>query len=417
MSWDYSIGNLAQRSAYNPVAVSPAADDALLSLTRLANGYPDQEAGFTWRSDGTYAADVDINALADYSDRSDAPTGWRDFLLALAGTPGLGSFPPDWGTYASRTALRLYRPVFQEFPVMPGENWKCRMSIYIPAASTATGVQVEVIDTWSGLGWNGSAWVDGGVLESQSVDDTWEEIDEIITADANREVRSTYRVVISPVAASYSATTYVYASSYSNELDGSPAMIGEADLVALIGHNIPDSATVTVGPIALPISPVSCAATDTASYTQVWQLAIQMPAGNQPRPKIGELWIGMNRVFLRGPDPGISVKEGDPNQIRVEAAQGRLEILSDQRLPAEAISLKIRTFTEASFAQYKNEIQRGTRFGADPILLLPDAALEGSGRVIFGRIGQEISYSHQDTTFKSFTVEFKESPLSNASGV
>jgi len=230
-------------------------------------------------------------------------------------------------------------------------------------------------------------------------------------------VRSSYRVVISPVAASYSATTYVYASSYSNELDGSPAMIGEADLAALVGHNIPDSATVTVGPISLPITAVSCAATDTASYTQVWQLAIQMPAGNQPRPKIGELWIGMNRVFLRGPDPGITVKEGDPNQIRVEAAQGRLEILSDQRLPAEAISMGIRTFTDAAFAQYKNEIQRGTRFGADPILLLPDAALEGSGRVIFGRIGQEISYTHKEAGFRSFTIEFKESPLSNAAGV
>jgi hypothetical protein len=417
MSWDYSVGNLAQRCANAPAAVAPAAGDSLLSLDHLANGYPDQEAAFTWRSDGTYAADVDINMLASASDRSDAPTGWRDLLLALAGTPGLGSFPPDWNTYASRTALRLYRPVFQEFDVLPGENFKMRASIYVPTASDATGVQVEVIDTWSGLGWNGSAWVDGGVLESQSVMDTWEEIDEVITADANRDVRSSYRVVISPIATSYSATTYVYASANGGALDGSPAMIGEADLVALVGHNIPDSATVTVGTITLPISAVSCAVTDTASYAQVWTLDIQMPAGNQPRPKLGELWIGMKRIFLRGPDPGITVKEGDPNQIRLETAQGRLEILSDQRLPAEAISLKIRTFTAEAFAQYKNELQRGTRFGADPVLLLPDAALEGSGRVIFGRIGQEISYSHQETTFKSFTVDFRESPLSNDAGV
>jgi len=417
MSWDYSVGNLAQRSAYAPAAVSPATTDPLLDLGFLATGYPDQEAAFTWRSDGTYAADVDVNTLANFSDRSDAPTGYRDLLLALAGTPGLGSFPPDWDTYAGRSALRAFRPLFQEFDVLPDENWKLRASIYVPTASDATGAQVEVIDTWSGLGWDGAAWSDGGVAATQSTLDTWLEIDEVVTADANRDVRSSYRVVISPVAASYAAATYVYASSYGGELDGSPAMIGEADLVALVGHNVPDSAAVTVGPITLPIAPVSCAATGAASYTQVWQVAIQMPAGNQPRPKIGELWIGTLRTFLRAPDPGIAVKEGDPDQVRVVTAQGRLEILSDQRLPASALSLSVRTFTDAQFTQYKNELTRGTRFGADPILLIPDASLEGSGRVIFGRVGQTISYSHKEAGFRSFTLDFQESPLSNAAGV
>jgi hypothetical protein len=220
-------------------------------------------------------------------------------------------------------------------------------------------------------------------------------------------------VIVSPIAGSYGATTYVYTSLGGGS--GAPAMYGEVDFAALIGHNLPSSATVTLDGLTFsPITAISTWDTVGSTYDRVWRLSIQMPAGNQPRPKIGELWIGTLRTFLRGPDPGITVKEGDRAQIRVVSAQGRQEILTDQRIPAGEVSLKIRTFTDAAYLQYKEEVNRGTRFGADPILLVPVDELEGSARLIFGRVGQTVSYSHKEAGYREFTVEIQESPMSGA---
>ena len=413
MAWQFSIGNLVQRAVTAPAAVSPAVSDTLLPLTNLATGYPDQEASFEWRSDGHYKVDIDLNVLRATSSRTDAPSGWRDYLLYLAGTPGLGSNAPDWGSYGSRTALRLYKPMFQEIEVLPGEDWKLSMSIYEPTASTATGIQVRVIDTWSGLGWNGSAWTDGGILDSQSTEDTWKEIAEEITADPNRSVRSTYLVVVEPIAATYSATTYVYASA--NGGSGSPALYGKVDFIALIGHNIPSEATVSCDGFSFStIDPITATKSDTATFYQVWRLDIQMPAGNQPRPKIGELWMGRLQTFTRGPDPGIDINEGDINQIRVSAAGGRQEVLSDMRIPARSIGMKVRTFTDAAFTQYRDQLTRGTRFGAEPLLLVPPLELEGIALPVHGRVGPVTGYKNAEAGWREFTVNLMESPFSGS---
>ncbi len=86
--WRYSVGNLVNRAIAAPAAVSPAAQDPLLPLSNLGSGYPDEQGGLQWRSDGTYAIDFDLNLLADESDSAAAPTGWLDLLNLLAGTPG-----------------------------------------------------------------------------------------------------------------------------------------------------------------------------------------------------------------------------------------------------------------------------------------------------------------------------------------
>jgi hypothetical protein len=414
MAWSFSIGNLAQRAAVAPAVVAPAASDALLPLTNLATGYPDQEGSFTWRSDGIYKVDLDCNMLAASSSKADAPTGWRDLLLGLAGTPGLNANPPEQGTFAARTALKVYAPSYQDVEVMPGEDFKLDIGLYRPSAGTATAAQVEVIDTWSGKGWNGSAWANGGILLSQSTADAWSDVSEEITADTNRTVRSTYRVVITPVAASYGATTYVYASF--NAASGYPALYAKADFAALIGHNIPADATVSIGTHSLTtISPISTHQTFTAEYRQTWRVDIAMPSGNQVRPKIGEVWIGRLETFTRGIDPGINLKEGDLQQIRVTAAQGRQEILSDLREPNKGLKMNVRTFTDASFYQYRDTLTRGTRFGADPLLLLPPAGLEGAARLVHGRVGSAVGYKHQEAGWREFTVSLMESPFSGRS--
>lgn len=300
--WQYSIGNLARRAPADPVAVSPATEDSLLPLANLANDYPDEQGGLTWRSDGVYDVDFDLNMLAITSSRADAPTGWSDLLNLLAGTPGLAAEPPDWDDYGGRTSvLRVFWPSIQDVAVMPGEDFKLKIGLYRPsAAAGATGARVVVTDLWSGKSWSGSAWTDGGIVDTQTSTDAWLDVDEEIVADANRTERSTYRVRVEPVAASYDNTSYVYFSL--NGTNGSPALVAEADLMAVIGHNIPDDATVAFGATTMnPVQP-SFYETDTSVYTQTWRLSIDMPSGNQARPVIGEVWVGKIRDFLRVPD-------------------------------------------------------------------------------------------------------------------
>jgi len=411
MSWSFSVGNFAQRAKRSTLAVSPAVADTLLPLSRLANGYPSDPASFDWRSDGAYQADVDLNVLIESSDRSDAPTGWRDLLLALADTPGLPANVPDWGTYGARTALRLYSPVMQEVDVLPGEAWTLDCGLYSPSGAASTGIRVRVVDTWSGKGWDGStnAWTSAGVVAEQTSDDAWSDITEPITADTDRTCRSIYRVIVEPIASSYDATTYVYVSA--NGGSGSPTFIPRASMVALVGHDIPLGATVSVGTHAVTVAALSCYATFSAEYRQTWRLDIAMPAGNHPRPKVGELWIGNTTTMVQGPLGGIRLLDGDPAQLRLEAQQGRQEVLSDQKNPSQRMALKVKTSGDAAYEEWRNIVARASRFGVDPILLLPPDAFDGATRILHGRIGPTIGYTLPNAGWRTFSVEFSESPF------
>lgn len=412
VTWQYSIGNLARRAPADPAPVSPAAEDSLLPLVNLANDFPDEQGGFTWRSDGVYDVDFDLNMLAITSSRADAPTGWRDLLLSLAGTPGLAADVPSYGTFGGRTsALRVYWPSFQEIEVMPDEDLKLNIGLYRPtAAAGATGARVVVTDLWSGKSWNGSAWADGGVLAVQTTVDTWSDVTEEITADSNRTERSTYRVTVEPVAASYDDTSYVYFSL--NGANGAPALVAEADVMAIIGHNIPDDAVVALGATSMTPAFPSFSATDTSVFTQTWRLSIDMPSGNRVRPIIGEVWIGKLRTFLNRPQLSLRLTEGDANQIRVEGARGRQEVLSDLgRRPAADLSMGFKISTEASYTQARDEFTRGTKFGAEPLLFLPDSTFEGSGRLFHGRIDNRVSYSRIHNAWREYKFNFRESPL------
>lgn len=413
--WQFSIGNLVARAPAAPAAVSPAAADSLVPLANLADGYCDALGGLEWRSDGVYDVDFDLNLLATSSERADAPTGWLDLLNLLAGTPGLPTNAPDWGDYGARTSvLRFYQPVVQEIAVMPGEDVQLNIGLYRPsAASGSTGTRVRVVDMRSGKGWNGSAWVDGGVLATQSSTDAWSDVQEEITADANRTERSTYRVVVEPVAASYDTTTYGYASMYAT--NGSPALVAEAGLVAIVGHNIPDDAVVALGSISMTPAARAFYATDTAAYVQTWRLSIDMPSGNYQRPAIGEVWIGKARTLLGGsPVLPISFEEGDRGQARIETSAGRIEVLGNGVPPRASMLLNF-TFDTAAYEQARDEVARLTRNGEEPLLLLPSESFEGSGRLYHGRLGSTVAYQRisPGTTeaLRSFGWAFEESPL------
>ncbi len=297
---------------------------------------------------------------------------------------------------------------------MPGEDFKLKIGLYRPtAAAGATGARVTVTDLWSGKSWDGAAWADGGVLAVQTTLDTWLDVDEEITADSGRTERSTYRVVVEPVAASYGSTSFVYFSL--NGTNGSPALVAEADLVAIIGHNIPDDAVVALG--AISMSPASPAfyTTDVSVYTQTWRLSIDMPSGNRVRPIIGEVWIGKIRTLLgKSPVLPISLAEGDPNQARIETLGGRVEVLGTG-IPTRASMLLNFTFDEASYKQARDEVARLTGNGEEPLLLLTSDSFEGAGRLYHGRLGSEVTYSRispgEADALRSFGWAFEESPL------
>jgi len=426
--WRFSIGNGVLRAANPPAAVSPAAADADLALSNWRTGYPDQLGAFQWRSDGTYAADLDLNLLAASSERADAPTGWYDLLNYLAGTPGLPANPPDWGTYAARTALRLFRPVAQDVEVMPGESVRIAGGLYRPAASDATGVEVRVVDLTTGHQYDAGAvgWDDDGKIDEQTTDDAWKDFAVTISADPSHGERRTYRVVVSPQAGAFSATTYVYASA--NGGSGSPALFQTIDTFALIGHNLPAGATVSAVPqpagttITLTVGQPSCyAVAAAAQLVQVWRISVSIPAAlrpSTPRPIIGEPWLGLVRTMLVGsPIPTFGGDESAPGQIRVSGPRKRQEIVPDSARPVTSLELVFRARDDASFRQVRDEIMRLTRFGADPILLLPDALFEGAGRVYHGRVEDRLAWSIITPTStgsaRSFGMPFLESPFAS----
>lgn len=416
-SWRFAIGNLVSRAPAAPAAVSPAAEDTLYPLESWGTGYPDQQGGFQWRADGSYEADLDLNLLADESDRADAPTGWWDLLNVLAGTPGLPADAPDRDTYEGRSAVRLYRPIAQDVDVMPGETVKVAMGLFLPAGSTATGARVRVVDLSTGQAWEGSStddWTDEGVVAEQGAA-AWLDVAEEIAADAARTERATYRVIVEPVAASYGATTFVYAST--------PALFAAVDLGAIVGHNIPAGALVELAPqpsgtaIALtPAQPSMYAVAVAEQLAQTWRLSIQMPGGVQPRPLLGEVWLGTARTLLAGsPVLPIGLAESAPGQISLEAGRKRKEVVPDEARPVVELELQFKARNDAAYQQIRDEIARLTRFGADPLLLLPGEAFEGAGRVYHGRIEDEVKYSLVSPvdggSLRTFTLPFVESPF------
>ena len=425
-SWRFAVGNLVSRAAAPPAAVSPAAADADLPLANLGTGYPDQQGALQWRSDGTYAIDFDLNLLATSSARADAPTGWYDLQNYIAGMPGLPANAPDWGTHAGRTALRLFRPVAQDVDVMPWESVRVSGSLHLPAASTATGIEIRVVDLQTGHQYDagGSAWDDDGQIEQQTVDDTWKDFAVTITADAARTERGAYRVIVSPQAGSYGATTYAYISA--NGGSGSPALFAEVDTLALIGHALPSGTTVGLVPqpsgttIALTLAQPSCyAVAASAQLVQTWRLSIVVPSALRPsagRPILGEVWIGKARTMLVGsPAPEIRGEESAPGQIRVEGPRRRVEVVADDAHPVLALDMVFRARDDASFHQMRDEVMRLTRYGADPLLLLPGTRLDRAGRVYHGRVEDRIAWSiitPLDTgSARSFAMPFLESPF------
>ena len=414
--WRYVIGNLARRAPAVPVAVSPALEDTELPLANLADDYPDTLGGLQWRSDGAYDIDFDLNLLAGSSQRADAPTGWADLLNYLAGTLGLPANPPDWGSYGGRNpALRFFRPSYQDIAVMPGEKLQLNVGLYRPTgASGSTGTRVTVTDLESGKSWDGAAWTTGGVVATQATVDTWLDVQEEILPDASRTERTLYRVVLAPLAASYGPTTYGYGSLYLGA--GEPALIAEADTTAIVQHNVPDGATVVLGAIAMTPAQPSFFTVGTSVYTRVWRLSVDMPAGNNVRPILGEVWVGKMREFERSPQLPLALTESDPSQVRLEGSRGRLEVIASEGLPPARLKLDW-AVPDTDYVRLRDELLRLTRFGGEPMLLVPSTAFEGA-RFYHGRLGQEVSYSRMTAAesteaWRSLTVDFQESPMAS----
>lgn len=416
-NWGYSVGNVVSRAAAAPVAVSPAAQDTKLLLSYLGSGYPDQFGALQWRSDATYAFDVDTNMLPRTSELDGAPNGCEDSLTRLAAGRhvgiGLSANPCDVGTYEGRTAYRLFRPESWDVDVMPGEDVLFEAGLRLAAGSTATGVRVRVVDLHTGDGWEGGStddWAPDGVAAEHAAD-SWLDVSVMVASVSTQ--RRTYRVILEPTlppATDYGATTIIYVSD--------PALIPPVDLVAAISHNadIGLVATPSTGaPISVTAAQPSCWGLGTGpQWARSWRISISQIGGMSPRPVIGELWMGLYREILAGGPVTISLKEQSWGKS-LEGARGRRQVIPDLAPETEELQLAFKARSAAHMEQIRDEIARLTRHGAEPLLLLPGARLDSAGRIYHGRIGESVDYSAMvpDGTGAAwaFGLTFSESPF------
>lgn len=412
MPWKLSVGNLVSRAPAAPVVAGGGAMVAEYPLSDLGNGHPDDPARWVWAAGGVYSATFDLNLLATSSARVDAPSGWLDLALTLSGTPGLGANPPEWGTFETRAnTLKFYGPVFQDVEVMPGETVNFSGGIFRPAASDATGVRVVVIDLGTGLQWDGTAgeWDSSSTpVAAQTTDDTWLDIDEDITNSG--DTRTTYRVMLIPDGGA-GATYYAYASA--------PALLGEQDFVALVGHNIPAGATLTWsdGSTTATVSPIDSPTafeSFTATATRTWTLTITMPTDIKawtPSPFVGELWAGRLVDMVACPGYPFDLIEADLGQVRLEGGLGRETVYTEVERPLRAFKMRFKTTSDSQYEDARDSFLRASRFGADPILLVPVDALEGAGTIWHGRVGPETTYARINNTKRTFEITMRESPF------
>lgn len=410
MAWKLGIGNLITRAPASATAVGSTADP-VYPFSNAGNGYPDEPSRWLFESDGVYGASFDLNLFSPAGDRTDAPSGWRDLLLSLLGTPGLPPDPPEWGTFAARAnTLKLYRPSFQDVDVLPGEDHLFECGLYLPAASSATGVKVVVMNLSTGKQWDGAAnaWNnDADPLAEQTVDDAWLDVSETLTNESSERV--TYRVMLIPVGGA-GASFYVYVSD--------PTLTAEQDFVSLVGHNFPVGSTVTWsdGTVTATLSPITTFSTYqtfavTPSSRRTWTLSVTYPANTKdwhPSPYFGELWAG-RLVDSVCPSYPFDVLEGDLGQIRLEGGLGHETVITESERPNRLFTMKFKATADDYFDARDNFI-RACRQGADPIMLAPPDAIEGAGTIWHGRIGPETTYSLINRSRRTFEIKLRESP-------
>jgi hypothetical protein len=131
---------------------------------------------------------------------------------------------------------------------------------------------------------------------------------------------------------------------------------------------------------------------------------------------LGEVWIGKVRTMLVGsPTPELGGEESSPGQIRVDGPRKRVEVIPDDASPVTSLEMVFRARDDASFRQMRDEVMRLTRYGADPLLLLPGERLDGAGRVYHGRVEGRLAWSTitplETGAARSFAMPFLESPF------
>lgn len=426
-NWQIAVGNGVARSAVAPVAFGAAAEDSLYPLSNFGLGQPDT-AGLWERiaAPAVYAAVVDLNMLANSSPRADAPLGWADFLNFAAGTPGLPANPPVIGTFAARSSvLEFFRPVFQDVAVMPGETVTVSAGLYLPGAGTSVAVKLRVLDLSTGKSYDGltNAWSDLDVrVAQQAVTNAWLDFTEVIPADPARLVRTNYRVLLEQDSPPHGATTFCYASNGTATItNGIPAIYPDVDFGAIVGHNIAEGSTVTLGnhlggPPILTLSPIvrpSMSAVGVASQIQQWRLTISMPTASadfRSRPFIGELWLGTLTEMAWCPRFPADFTIADAGQVRIPGGYGRQSVFSDAVRARQRIKMNFEA-DDAGYLQARDFLEGATRHGADPLLILPVDILEGPDAIYHARLNNEVLYGRVSNQRRRYSLVAEEDPF------
>lgn len=409
--WKFAIGNLVTRAGSDPLALG-ATEDPIYPLSKLGNGYPDEVSRFLLETDGVYAATFDLSLFRLTTTRIDAPIGWADLLNAISGTPGLFTFPADRATYFARTnVVRFFRPVYQDIDVMPGEDTEIDFALYRDDAggSTVTKLGIKVLDLKSGRYFDGAtdSWTDDPTKNAGSTTtvDTWVDITEPIPADPTQAERTTYRVILFNEAPAFDGSSDAYVHD--------PALYAALDTFAIIGHNLPNGATVTFGALSGDVAYPSFFGQGSPVTARNWTLTITYPAGAFPyadRPIIGELWASMLREDMPCPVFPFDLEVEDIGQVRLTGGRGRLAVWSDSVRPNRTARMRFKD-NQAAYEQSRDNILGATRNGADPMLLLPVEGFEGAGVLFHGRVGVKTTFARTGRNARTYEIELEESPF------
>ncbi len=410
MAWRISVGNVVSRAPAVMVA-SGCSVDADHPLSGLGSGQAIDPARFVLEADGVYAAVLDSNLLAETSARSDAPLGWSDLLLSLAGTPGAHADAPSRSTLGGRAkVVQAKRPLYQDVEIGPGEAAQVLCGLRLPAGSTATRISVLVQDLSTGRLWDqaDTEWDDTGEVGA-ATSDAWVDLDVTLDAPEGTE-RTTYRVILLPAAPAFGSTSLVWISD--------PCIVVGQSIVAVVGHNLPDDAVVTWAATGGPTwtlpkgSPTRWYVAASPAVFRTWTLTITYPTDLAPisrPPEIGELWAGPIDD-LACPSWPLELTEADLAQSRVVGGGGQITASTTTRRAPRLLSLSF-VVAQTAQAELRDAFVRATRWGVDPAVLIPVSTIDGSV-AIHGRLrDSSMTASYQSNSKRAIPLVFSESPF------
>lgn len=197
------------------------------------------------------------------------------------------------------------------------------------------------------------------------------------------------------------------------------------DVFALIGHNFPPTATLSIlysatdywhGTPATTLAtsssalrfPVGWYVHGSAVYEPYWRVQVDYPeSGTAPRkPMLGELFVGKTAAL---PNPAYGPRvEWTDEQVRTRSS-GKLWAYRQAGHPRRKVTLSFPCSTDAEWETLRDSLGLTSGMGATPGLLIPtEMELD---QALYVNIGDVVTYTRGPRTHRVVDVVFEEMPF------